>query len=210
MAVEGGAPNTVASEGPPSTIPEISGPSSPQMTPAITPSKSSDVLPQITPAIIPTVVPTAIVREVLTEGNYRYWRTCIKRYLVGQGLYEVCRMSYDHPNKGEEPEAYYEWKKKNAMALHAIQISCSREMLSQIMGIKHANEAWDFLKRYTKPTFYFDEPFSGLQEQPPLADPSPGKMPFIFLKLKLIISLCMINIGSICNNLVQSCRYCPL
>ena len=74
--------------------------------------------------------------------------------------------------------AYSERKKNNAMALHAIQISCNREILSLIMGIKYANEAYEFLKRYAEPTLYFDKPFSGLENhQPPSAEDSTGKLP---------------------------------
>ncbi|XP_034705392.1 uncharacterized protein LOC117929228 [Vitis riparia] len=182
MEVEGVAPNMMAGEGVPSIIPNKSGDDFPQITPAITPNKSGDVFPLITPAIIPTVVPTTIVREVLTEGNYEYWKTCVKRYLVGQGLWEVCRMSCKSPNKAQDPVAYSEWKKKNSVALHAIQISCSREMLSQIRGIKLAKHAWDFLKRNANPTLYFDEEVDRLDEQPPPAAASTGKVPLLFLK----------------------------
>ena len=178
MEVEGVAPNMMAGEGVPSIIPYKSGDDFPQITPAITPNKSGDVFPQITP----TVVPTTIVREVLTEGNYEYWKTCVKRYLVGQGLWEVCRMSCKSPNKAQDPVAYSEWKKKNSVALHAIQISCSREMLSQIRGIKLAKHAWDFLKRNANPTLYFDEEVDRLDEQPPPAAASTGKVPLLFLK----------------------------
>ncbi|KAL6327289.1 hypothetical protein AAG906_018588 [Vitis piasezkii] len=158
MEVEGVAPNMMAGEGVPSIIP----------------NKSAMMFSLITPAIIPTVVPTTIVREVLTEGNYEYWKTCVKRYLVGQGLWEVCRMSCKSPNKAQDPVAYSEWKKKNSVALHAIQISCSREMLSQIRGIKLAKHAWDFLKRNANPTLYFDEEVDCLDEQPPPAAASTG------------------------------------
>ncbi|XP_034703075.1 uncharacterized protein LOC117927588 isoform X2 [Vitis riparia] len=178
MEVEGVAPNMMAGEGVPSITPNKSGDDFPQITPAITPNKSGDVFPLITPAIIPTVVPTTIVREVLTEGNYEYWKTCVKRYLVGQGLWEVCRMSCKSPNKAQDPVAYSEWKKKNSVALHAIQISCSREMLSQIRGIKLAKHAWDFLKRNANPTLYFDEEVDRLDEQPPPAAASTGNADF--------------------------------
>ncbi|KAL6327780.1 hypothetical protein AAG906_025608 [Vitis piasezkii] len=162
MEVEGVAPNMMAGEGVPSIIPNKSGDDFPQITPAITPNKSDDVFPLITPAIIPTVVPTTIVREVLTEGNYEYWKTCVKRYLVGQGLWEVCRMSCKSPNKAQDPVAYSEWKKKNSVALHAIQISCTCEAR---VGL---------LKRNANPTLYFDEEVDCLDEQPPPAAASTG------------------------------------
>ncbi|RVW90977.1 hypothetical protein CK203_044169 [Vitis vinifera] len=98
----------------------------------IVPNNSGDGFPRMTPAIIPTVVPTTIVREVLTESNYENWSTCVKWYLVGQDLWEVCRTKDNIPDEARDPEAFSVWEKKNAMALHAIQISCSGEMLSQI------------------------------------------------------------------------------
>ncbi|KAJ9684844.1 hypothetical protein PVL29_017029 [Vitis rotundifolia] len=87
-------------------------------------------------------------------------------------------MSCKIPDKAQDPVAYSEWKKKNAVALHAIQISCSREMLSQIRGIKFANLAWDFLKRNANPTLYFDEEVDRLDEQSPPAAASTGNADF--------------------------------
>ena len=43
----------------------------------------------------------------------------------------------------EEGEAQFKaWEKKNAVALHAINISCGTNMLHIIRGIIEANEAW--------------------------------------------------------------------
>ncbi|KAL6327295.1 hypothetical protein AAG906_018595 [Vitis piasezkii] len=90
----------------------------------IDPNNSGDAFPCMTPALTPTVVPTTIVPEVLTESNYENWSTCLKWYLVGQDLWEVCQTK-DIPDEARDPEAFSVWEKKNAMALHAIQISCS-------------------------------------------------------------------------------------
>ena len=167
MAVEGVAPNMMQF-GPPSIVPNNSG----------------DGFPRMTPAIIPTVVPTTIVREVLTESNYENWSTCVHWYLVGQDLWEVCQTKDNIPDEARDPEAFSVWEKKNAMALHAIQISCSGEMLSQIRGQTCASSVWDFLQKRAKPTFFFDEEVEvdGLDEQSPPAAASTGKVPLLFLK----------------------------
>ncbi|CBI35219.3 unnamed protein product, partial [Vitis vinifera] len=144
----------------------------------IVPNNSGDGFPRMTPAIIPTVVPTTIVREVLTESNYKNWSTCVKWYLVGQDLWEVCRTKDNIPDEARDPEAFSVWEKKNAMALHAIQISCSGEMLSQIRRETCASYVWDFLQKRAKPTFCFDPRVSGIVEGSPAASASTGNVDF--------------------------------
>ncbi|XP_034704166.1 uncharacterized protein LOC117928385 [Vitis riparia] len=117
---------------------------------------------------------TTIVREVLTESNYENWSTCLKWYLVGQDLWEVCQTKDNIPNKEQHPEAFSVWEKKNAMALHAIHISCSGEMLSQIREEPCASYLWDFLQKRAKPTFCFDPKVSGIDERSPAASASTG------------------------------------
>ena len=148
----------------------------------IVPNNSGDGFPRMTP----TVVPTTIVREVLTESNYENWSTCVKWYLVGQDLWEVCQTKDNIPDKAKDPEAFSVWEKKNAMALHAIQISCSGEMLSQIRGEPCASYVWDFLQKRAKPTFCF--------ERSPAASASTGKLPSLFLNSKIIILLILWNV----------------
>ncbi|KAL6327291.1 hypothetical protein AAG906_018591 [Vitis piasezkii] len=140
----------------------------------IVPNNSGDGFPRMTP----TVVPTTIVREVLTESNYENWSTCVKWYLVGQDLWEVCRTKDSIPDEARDPEAFSVWEKKNAMALHAIQISCSGEMLSQIRRETCASYVWDFLKKRAKPTFCFDPRVSGIVEGSPAASASTGNVDF--------------------------------
>ena len=155
----------------------------------IVPNNSGDGFPRMTPAITPTVVPTTIVREVLTENNYENWSTCVKWYLVGQDLWEVCQTKDNIPDEAKDPEAFSVWEKKNAMALHAIQISCSGEKLSQIREETSASYVWDFLQKRAKPTFCFDPKVSGIDERSPAASAPTGKLSSLFLNLKVIISL---------------------
>ena len=194
----GFAPNMMAGEG----LPNMVGNVFPPITPTLLPS---DVLPNLTPTLLPrdvlptitpVVVPTTIVREVLTEGNYAYWRTCIRRYLKGQGLWDVCKKSCFIPHKAQDPERYSVWKRKNDMALHAIQISCSREMLSQIRDETRASEAWDFLKRIANPTLDLDREIIGFEELSPDASAPAGKAPSLFLMLKIVMSLYIIDLDN--------------
>ena len=155
----------------------------------IVPNNSGDDFPRMIPALTPTVVPTTIVREVLTESNYENWSTCVHWYLVGQDLWEVCQTKDNIPDEAKDPEAFSVWEKKNAMALHAIQISCSGEKLSQIREETSASYVWDFLQKRAKPTFCFDPKVSGIDERSPAASAPTGKLPSLFLNLKIIISL---------------------
>eukprot|EP00261_Vitis_vinifera_P038355 XP_019079598.1 PREDICTED: protein ACCELERATED CELL DEATH 6-like [Vitis vinifera] len=156
-AVEGVAPNMMRF-GPATIVPNNSGDGFPRMT--------------------PTVVPTTIVREVLTENNYENWSTCVKWYLVGQDLWEVCQTKDNIPDEAKDPEAFSVWEKKNAMALHAIQISCSGEKLSQIREETSASYVWDFLQKRAKPTFCFDPKVSGIDERSPAASAPTGNVDY--------------------------------
>ena len=192
--MEGGgfAPNMMASEG----LPNMVGNVFPPITPTLLPN---DVLPNLTPTLLPrdvlptitpVIVPTRIVPELLTEGNYANWRTCIQWYLMGQDLLEVCRIK-DIPDKERHPEEFSVWEKKNAMALHAIQISCSREMLSQIRDKMLASEAWDFLMQLSYPIIDF------VTEEQADAPAPAGKVFFLFLMLKIVMPFYIINLDNI-------------
>ena len=148
----------------------------------------------VLPSIAPVVVPTVIVREVLTEGNYAYWKTCVRRYLKSQGLWGVCKKSrVSHVFQQEEAEV---WKRKNDMALHVIQVSCSREKLAQIRDIKRADVAWNFLKGIADPTLDFDVEISDSEEFLrdseeflPGVFPPEGKVPSLILLLNILMSI---------------------
>lgn len=59
-------------------------------------SRSGRITPRhVDPTIAapPVIVPTTIVRELLTPDNHDEWRSCIERYLKGQGLWEICTSS---------------------------------------------------------------------------------------------------------------------
>ncbi|KAF2309310.1 hypothetical protein GH714_001569 [Hevea brasiliensis] len=73
-----------------------------------------------------------IVNKKRTEENFDSWKECLKNYLIGQGLWEV--VSEDKPKPEEIDPNYKDWIKKNALALHAIQISCEEDTISNLMS----------------------------------------------------------------------------
>ncbi|GKV12605.1 hypothetical protein SLEP1_g23727 [Rubroshorea leprosula] len=96
-----------------------------------------------------TVAPNAsvIVPEVLKRNNYERWSIFLEHYLVGQDLWDVVEFG----ELSTERNMGREWIKKNALALHAIKISCGEEMFEQIKEMKSAKDVWDALAAMYKP-----------------------------------------------------------
>ncbi|GKU91058.1 hypothetical protein SLEP1_g4982 [Rubroshorea leprosula] len=90
----------------------------------------------------PLWVSSTIVPELLERGNYERWSIFVKNYLVSQDLWVVT-----HQLSTPLGVSKKEWRKKNAAALHTIQISCGPEKFNQIKKMHWAIEAWDKLKR---------------------------------------------------------------
>ncbi|GLT50919.1 hypothetical protein SLA2020_243740 [Shorea laevis] len=63
----------------------------------------------------------------------------MKHYLVAQDLWDV--VSIERPSI-EDPR---DWVKKNALALHAIKISCGAENFDRIKKMNLAQDAWNAL-----------------------------------------------------------------
>ncbi|CAL8140116.1 unnamed protein product [Prunus armeniaca] len=97
------------------------------------------------------VVPSAIVLQVLNQGNYEEWSFRVKTYLLAEDLWDVVKGTTTKPPKDGEADKIKDWKKRNAKALHAIQISCGVETFSLIRGISRAHVAWDTLAEKFKP-----------------------------------------------------------
>ncbi|KAK3211666.1 hypothetical protein Dsin_016372 [Dipteronia sinensis] len=94
-----------------------------------------------------------IVTEKLTEENYENWKECLKSYFKAQGLWDVVTGKEAKPEDEDEDETspkYQEWMRKNAMALHAIQVSCEADTMSKLRGHESAEFEWKLLaeKRY--------------------------------------------------------------
>ena len=81
-----------------------------------------------------------IVSDRLNKDvNYELWSIQVKTYLVGQDLWDV--VEADEPSATDEAEIKA-WRKMNATALHAIQVSCESDALSVIKDITSAKSAW--------------------------------------------------------------------
>ncbi|KAK1587854.1 hypothetical protein Q3G72_017487 [Acer saccharum] len=92
-----------------------------------------------------------IVTEKLTEENYENWKECLKSYFKAQGLWDVVTGKEAKPEDEDETSPkYQEWMRKNAMALHAIQVSCGADIMSKLRGHESAKFEWQLLaeKRY--------------------------------------------------------------
>ncbi|XP_022848554.1 uncharacterized protein LOC111370882 [Olea europaea var. sylvestris] len=85
----------------------------------------------------------AIVSEELTEDSFETWKNCLKNYFIGNGLWDVVSKESkpDKTNKHEREK----WKKKNALALHAIQLSCGSAIYSKFKDHISAHYVWTHL-----------------------------------------------------------------
>ncbi|XP_057491895.1 uncharacterized protein LOC130777505 isoform X2 [Actinidia eriantha] len=84
-----------------------------------------------------------LVHEELTEDNYEYWKVCLERYLISQGLWDVVSEMKARP--AEDSDDYEDWRRKNALALHAIQLSCGPDTFYKFRKTTSAKEAWEHL-----------------------------------------------------------------
>ncbi|GKV20700.1 hypothetical protein SLEP1_g30786 [Rubroshorea leprosula] len=89
---------------------------------------------------IATLPPNTIVPEVLGEYNYERWSILIENYLAAQDVWDVIEPI---PTTEEINERV--WNKKNALALHAIKISCDAKAFDLIKNKKSARDAWKAL-----------------------------------------------------------------
>ncbi|GKV07290.1 hypothetical protein SLEP1_g19085 [Rubroshorea leprosula] len=90
---------------------------------------------------------SVIVPEVLKRNNYKRWSIFMQDYLMSQDLGDVVELS-QLPAEGNMGR---EWIKKNALALHAIKISCGEEMFDQIKEMNSAKDVWYALADMHKP-----------------------------------------------------------
>ncbi|CAK7339104.1 unnamed protein product [Dovyalis caffra] len=97
----------------------------------------------------------AIVPETLRHGNYDSWSAWMKNYLLAQDLWDLIESpsGTEPPNQEVAKEEYKAWRKKNATALHAIQICCWPYMnFKTELSTDSAKIAWDNLANsYRKP-----------------------------------------------------------
>lgn len=92
---------------------------------------------------------TGIVSGKLSEENYENWKECLKSYLISEGLWGVVS---GHETKPEETSEQYDlWVKKNAKALHVIQISCGADTIAKIGANESAKCHWERLAEKRPP-----------------------------------------------------------
>jgi murein L,D-transpeptidase YcbB/YkuD len=102
-----------------------------------------------------------IVLELLRNDNYANWSASMKNYLMAQELWDIVEAAMEPP-KPEDVVEVKAWRKNNAAALHAIQISCEVDILSQIREISSAKIAWDKLATMYGPSYSSNIPGKSL------------------------------------------------
>ena len=96
-----------------------------------------------------------IAPEVLKPETYLDWSIRLRTYLKALDVWDVIESDTQEPSdiEAEDHEITVKtWRKNNAMALYAIQMSCG-DSFSLIRDVSSAKLAWDTLaERYNKPT----------------------------------------------------------
>ncbi|XP_016652490.1 PREDICTED: uncharacterized protein LOC107881930 [Prunus mume] len=108
----------------------------------------------------------AAVVELLDSSNYLDWSVLVKTYLLAQDLWDVV----EEEEEEEADDEFKAWRKKNAMALHKIQISCGREAFSLIRNTTSAKSAWDTLAEKFKPKPFLTRYDNDYNQYKPLFD----------------------------------------
>uniref|UniRef100_A0A7N2LI14 DUF4219 domain-containing protein n=1 Tax=Quercus lobata TaxID=97700 RepID=A0A7N2LI14_QUELO len=86
---------------------------------------------------------SAAVSEVLNVNNYLVWKVQVGTYLIAQDLWDIVEATDECPRQEDDEAASKAWTRKNAMALHVIQISCEPRLCFVIRLIGSAKIAWD-------------------------------------------------------------------
>ena len=89
---------------------------------------------------------SAAVSEVLNVDNYLVWSVQVKTYLIAQDLWDIVEATDECPKQEDDEAASKAWTRKNAMALHVIQISCPQWICHVISLITSAKIAWETLE----------------------------------------------------------------
>ncbi|XP_075644032.1 uncharacterized protein LOC142615207 [Castanea sativa] len=89
---------------------------------------------------------SAAVSEVLNVNNYLVWSVQVRTYLIAQDLWDIVEATDEYPKQEDDEAVSKAWSKKNAMALHVIQISCPQRICHVISLITSAKIAWETLE----------------------------------------------------------------
>ncbi|XP_027362856.1 uncharacterized protein LOC113870466 [Abrus precatorius] len=98
---------------------------------------------------------SGIVHEAVTKENYDNWSTLVRNYLQGAGLWSVVDPNHENGEKIKTSAAI--WKRKDAMALHIIQLACGSEVLSNIRDAGSARDAWNKLSSLYNSKYKVDD-----------------------------------------------------
>ncbi|XP_050136571.1 uncharacterized protein LOC126612233 isoform X2 [Malus sylvestris] len=89
---------------------------------------------------------TAIVPQILDgKHDYKDWSVRVKTYLLSKDLWDVVETTSEPPEQ-EGVWDFKVWRKNNAEALHAIQLSCGPLTFPSIRDKTTAKAAWDTLE----------------------------------------------------------------
>ena len=113
----------------------------PKHTPILTPCRFIDRL-----KMEMRTASSATVSEVLNVNNYLGWSVQVRTYLIAQDLWDIVEATDECPKPEDDEAAFKAWSKKNAMALHVIQISCPQRICHVICLITSAKIAWETLE----------------------------------------------------------------
>ena len=103
------------------------------------------------------IASSAAVSEVLNVDNYLVWSGQVRTYLIAQDLWDIVKATDECPKQEDDEAASKAWTKKNAMALHVIQISCGPRISLVISLITSAKIAWETLEEIRRiPKSYYD------------------------------------------------------
>nr|XP_007160454.1 hypothetical protein PHAVU_002G323600g [Phaseolus vulgaris]ESW32448.1 hypothetical protein PHAVU_002G323600g [Phaseolus vulgaris] len=86
-----------------------------------------------------------VINVKLTQENYLLWSAQILPYLRSQGLVGFVDGSMPPPNQTITVESI--WYPQDQLVLSLINSSVTEEVLSTVVGITTAREAWDMLER---------------------------------------------------------------
>ncbi|XP_020216016.1 uncharacterized protein LOC109799797 isoform X1 [Cajanus cajan] len=102
-----------------------------------------------------SIAASGIVLEALRRDNYENWSALVRNYLRGENLWddivtnasEISVKPKTVSEIGVKPKStsVSNWKKRNAKALHIIQLACGSEILTHIRDLETAKEAWNRL-----------------------------------------------------------------
>ncbi|CAI0557232.1 unnamed protein product [Linum tenue] len=167
------------------------------------------------------IIPTRVLLQAVGDiKSYDNWLACLKTYLLSQDLWDLIDSPVNTSPASASAAAAEDaaaaaavvppaWRRKNAAALHAIQVSLGCDLLHEIREIDSAKEAWDALADMHRKKLK-NEPRDGAEQQQQadaavihinrLLDPSPPPSPSDSFAMTMSPSSSSSDAGDINNN----------